>query len=135
MSWLDPRTRTRRGAGRLAALVCLLVLASDQLGALVHQLTVVHARCEAHGELVHAGGGHGGVRAAPRDSIGLPVGGDADDHEACDIVLGLHAAAALPAATALSTCQLGEPPRSLPAAPPARAIAVLAVAPKTSPPV
>ncbi len=128
-------TRTQIGRARaLCAAALAIVFAACTLIAGWHQATVIHARCAAHGELVHVGGGvHrklGAHQIAARDADG----GDGE-HEHCQLCPRTHDGA--PAISA--HVPVAMPPVAPAPLPAPRVIAIateapLRDAPKTSPP-
>lgn len=138
----------------VARLALVAVFLLGQLGGLIHQATVAHARCAEHGELVHADAGEGGAAgatglagrvvqlAASSDSGSAPQAmresgaGLRHRHDHCMVPFGSHERAT---GRSSSVALAGDDP-----APPRSAIPVVLdrgsrfelfrVAPKTSPP-
>lgn len=130
--------RSRRSTRWVA--IALVALAAQAV-ALFHDAWIRHARCAAHGEVIHADAdptsghtpdarrdpdGPAGVRTSDRDAR-HPA-----DHDHCQpVVARRQAAAETLASTALPPLQVGAAPVVAP--PPARAQRYR-LAPKTSPP-
>lgn len=141
-----PRARRpaqRRSGGRarvrpaaLASLFIILGLLFAQLVQLSDLLLFQHRACE-HGELVH-GPLHASSEAAAASSeedqrlLAAPSGHD--DHDHCDAMAIRHRLAALTAHVPEATLLAGTDSPVLASGSPQRPIALLAVAPKASPP-
>jgi hypothetical protein len=141
-----PRARRlaqRRSGGRvrvrpaaLASLFIILGLLFAQLVQLSDLLLFQHSACE-HGELVH-GPLHGSSAATAASSeeaqrlLAAPSGHD--DHEHCEAMAIRHRIADLAAHVPEATLLAGTDSPVLASGSPQRPIALLAVAPKASPP-
>jgi hypothetical protein len=129
----------RRARARVA-LACLAVLAATQALAAVHHVAVAHVVCAVHGDLIHGGdaaAGHAAALAAepPVDATDRwhgPGAGEGE-HDDCALAIGLaRVALDEPTAVAIAAPSTAvAPPAIAPRAPPR---AILAFAPKTSPP-
>ncbi|MGM0574917.1 MAG: hypothetical protein ACQEXJ_04180 [Myxococcota bacterium] len=127
------RTQRLLRALTLSAAAAFLVV---QVVGAVHFAAVEHARCEEHGEVVHASGAHDGADHAHEPGGGRDADGEhGDEHEHCSVTLGGHDGAAVrvePAAPGLSLAWVAAHPEGTDRAILARA--VYRYAPKTSPP-
>jgi hypothetical protein len=119
-------------ARALTALGAYFCLAAQAVG-LLHVLVVRHATCPSHGELVH-----GAAVSAPRaadDTVQAPVTAEAaDDH--CLVVANRRRdlTALFPVLASLPAPEMQPPALPPAAAGEPRALPLLIVAPKTSPP-
>ncbi len=131
---LGGRARVRPAA--LASLFIILGLLFAQLVQLSDLLLFQHRACE-HGELVH-----GPLRAASEAAAASPeeeqrllaAPAGHDDHEHCDATAIRHRVAALAVHVPEATLLAGTDSPVLSTGSPRRPIALLAVAPKASPP-
>jgi hypothetical protein len=131
---LGGRARVRPAA--LASLFVILGLLFAQLVQLSDLLLFQHRACE-HGELVH-----GPLRASPSAAAASPedeqrllaAPAGHDDHEHCDATAIRHRVTALSVPVPEATLLAGTDLPALASGSPQRPIALLAVAPKASPP-
>jgi hypothetical protein len=128
-----------RAPGPWVAVLCLAALLVGDLFRGFHLLSAHHVVCAEHGELVHAG--EAGVGQAASPSAGhaeaLPGNSSAHHHDHCDVAAAsprVSGAAILPAALGVGVAFSAG---VLPSwdSPSVGAVAVLAYAPKQSPPV
>jgi hypothetical protein len=116
----------------LTALGAYFCLAAQALG-LLHVLVVRHATCPSHGEMVH-----GAAAAAPRaadDTVQAPVAAEAaDDHCLAVANRRRDLAAFFPVPDLLPAPEVQPPALAPAAAGEPRALPLLSLAPKTSPP-
>jgi hypothetical protein len=129
--------RLRRSGARLGAGALVAVFLCAQLGGALHFAVVQHVSCAEHGELVEIGT-DAGVRAA---AVATHETVRADDttlhgHDHCGVSAirreRIHHVAPLALAARLPTTSLAH--ASLARRAPPRAIAILDLAPKSSPP-
>ena len=126
---------------RFAALATGVLLLAGQLSSLAHFALVQHARCAEHGELVHARAEGAPVAAAPTATRGTSAltpaaAEEAHGHDHCVLGVARRSGALLPGRTtptAPAPRPSGVAARSL-ATPAAPSVALLRLAPKSSPP-
>jgi hypothetical protein len=141
------KTRPARPARtrRILALVLLCLCLAGQLSGFAHLVTVQHAVCPEHGEVVHGPPGGSEVALAPALALGgqlpalspssAPAAGHEHDH--C-LLLSQRRGQAVPEPAPRPVRNAAQPARQVPGrevACCARSIALLRLAPKNSPPV
>ncbi|MBX7101014.1 MAG: hypothetical protein K1X89_25080 [Myxococcaceae bacterium] len=140
---MDPRAprQALQVSRRFAALMTGVLLVAGQLSSLAHFALVRHARCAEHGELVHAQGEGALTSAAPRASPGPAVQAralaeESHGHDHCVLGIARRSGALIPVQPALTLTAPHDAgvmtaPVSHPAGP---SVALLRLAPKSSPP-
>jgi hypothetical protein len=123
---------------RLPSIAVVAVALASMLAMQWQEGSVVHVRCDAHGEMVHLGAGGSSVVAgegpAGASHFDSSTGGHADDDDHCQF-LGSECSAIVKIATPVAIADGATLLVTL--APPAAAVIVRAtfrLAPKTSPP-
>ena len=125
---MQRRTYIAAGAATLAAW-----FAAAEIASFAHEAAVRHATCAEHGESIHVGAG--ATTPAPARQRVTPGSTAAADHDHCSVT-PMAAGDTPDCAPTLSSSAAPQPSIDVipPAAPPP-AIALLLVAPKSSPPV